>query len=1525
MESRTQSIGAAMVVGGGIAGVQAALDMANSGVKVYLVEQASAIGGKMVQLDKTFPTNDCAMCISSPKLVDAGRHPNIELLTNADLVCLEGSSGHFTATVRLRPRYIDLDKCTSCGDCAEACPIVLPNPFNAYLDTRHAAHKMYPQAVPNAFAIVKRGISPCRDACPAHQRAQGYIALIREGRYEDAIRVIKEDNPFPGICGRICNHRCEDACNRGKVDEPISIASLKRFVTDMVYSQPRQPVEPVPRTRKERVAVVGSGPAGLTCASDLVKLGYGVTVYEALPVAGGMLRVGVPEFRLPSWIVDREVQDIVDLGVDLCLNHRVENLDELFNEGYDAVFLAVGAHEGRKLRVPGSDLAGTMIAIHLLRDVRLGRQVEMGNQVVVIGGGSVALDTARTAVRLGADRVQVVCLESLEQMPANPWEIKEARAEGIDIFPARTTLEVMGDDGRVAGVRCSEIVFRGFFPDGRPDMDIIPGTEYLFPADTVIFATGQAVGLALIPPDTHVEVTRQRTIGVDLGTMATSRQGVFAAGDAVTGRGFVIDGVAAGHRASESIHRYLQGEGDLAGPPKPKLPVVELTEEELAERRARGEIRGKGRVPMPALSLEQRFRRDPDSGEFVEVERGYTPELAAQEAARCLQCGFCSECLSCFYACQAGAIDHDQIVQERTLEIGAVVLAPGYALYDAKRSPEWGYGRYANVVTALEFERMLSASGPTGGHIARRSDGAQPKRIAFLQCVGSRDREHPYCSSVCCMYATKEAMLAMEHVPGVEIHIFQMDMRAFGKNFDAYYRRGQELGVIYHNCRLSVVREDVETQELLITYQTDDGTLVESRFDILVLSVGMEPPENARALAETMGICLNEHGFALREPFHPVETSHQGVFVCGAFAEPKDIPDSVVEAGGAAASALAVIGEARGTMVEPLIFPPEIEVRPEDEPRIGCFVCSCGSNIAGVIDVAEVTAYAAQLPDVAHAENTIYTCSADSLKLIQERIAEHGLNRVIVASCTPRTHEPIFRDTIRGAGLNPYLFEMANIRDQGSWVHSREPDRATEKARDLVRMAVARSRLLFPLHTEPQAFNHNALVVGGGVAGMTAALNLADQGYQVFLVERQAELGGRMRQIYHDALGGDAQAFLADLVSRVQAHDCIEVLTGYEVVRHKGYVGNFQTTVQEGEYGASPGQNGASPGQHGASPGRNGASSRRQRLIEHGVVIMATGAQEYAGPAYGLGAHSRIMTQGDLERRMAEADLDPADLKQVVMIQCVGPWDECATPTPFYCSRVCCTAAVKNALALKERNPDVQVYVLYKDMRTYGFREQLYTQAREKGVTFIRFDEAHKPQVSIDGRLHVTVTDPILKLPLAFEPDALVLSAAMVPPAGTRELAEMMRFACTLEGFMLEAHLKLQPVDFPTEGAYLCGAIQYPKFVDEAIAQAKAAAARASAILSQDELQVGGVVAVVEAEKCTGCLTCVRVCPYDAPAINPQAIGAGGILGAAEIAPAACRGCGICAGECPAKAIQLQHYRDEQILAKTEALFVGQG
>ncbi len=1482
-------IGAALVVGGGIAGVQASLDLAESGIKVYLLEKSPAIGGKMAQLDKTFPTNDCAMCISSPKLVEAGRHHNIEIITTAELTALAGEAGNFTATLRCRPRYIDIDKCTSCNDCAEVCPIHVPSEFNEGLCERTATFRPYAQAVPNAYAITKRGMAPCRDACPINQRAQGYIALIRQQRYEDAYRVIKLDNPFPRTLGRVCNHQCENNCTRGSFDEPVSICTLKRFVADRQFD-----ATPLPRPERiyeEEIAIIGSGPAGLSAAHYLALMGYGVTVFEMLPVAGGMMRVGIPAYRLPREVLEQEINDVRKLGVDIRLNAPIRDIDGLFRDGYKAVFLAIGAHQPQELGIPGEDSRGVYHGVTFLRQVALGEGIDMKEKVVVIGGGNTAIDAARTAVRLGAKEVTIVYRRSRQEMRANPEEVEAALGEGIKIEFFAAPLAINCDGDRACGLRAIRTRLGDPDESGRRAPVIIPGSEFDIEADTVIAAVHQTPGLAFLLEGHGLRISERGTLEVDPSTLATVRPGVFAGGDVVTGPRALVEAVAHGKQAARSIHRYLHGE-DTSLVDEPKTAVAKPSLEELATRLRRGEISHAPRQHAPNLPLSERSL-------FREVELGFSEEQALAEAERCLQCGICSECLECFRVCKAQAVDHNQVEIYRELKVGAVVLAPGYSLYNPEAAPEYGYGRYANVVTAMQFERMLSASGPTAGHVARPSDHEEPRRIAFLQCVGSRDQNHDYCSSVCCMYATKEAMLAMEHVPGVECHVFMMDMRAFGKGFDAYFERGKEKGIRYHRCRLSSLKEDHETKDLLFTYTTDNGDLHQARFDLVVLSVGMEAPADVRRLAGDVGVDLDQWGFCARQPFKPVESSRPGVYVCGAFAEPKDIPDSVTEASGAAAAALGLIGPARGTLITEKAYPPEIPVSDEDEPRIGAFICSCGSNIAGVVDVAAVTEYALTLPGVVHAENTIYTCAADSLKLIQQRVQELGLNRVVVASCTPRTHEPIFRETIREVGLNPYLFELANIRDQCSWVHATEPDKATQKAKDLVRMAVARSRLLEPLHTEPVGLTHAALVIGGGVAGMTAALNLADQGFSVYLVEREAQLGGRMRRIYETVEGGNPQSYLHELTERITNHERIEVLTGSQVVKTGGFVGNFKTTVAS-------------------------VDDPTQRLIEHGVTIVATGGQEYRGPAFGLGEDERIVTLGDLEQRLHQLPGDVAQAQNVVFLQCVGPWNEPGDDRPdFYCSRICCSVAMKNAMRIKEINPQANVYVLYRDVRTYGFKERLYTEARRKGVVFLHYDEDRPPVVETgNGQLRVSVDEPVLDTTLILTPDLLVLSEAVVPADGARDLAELMKFSCTLEGFFLEAHIKLRPVDFPAEGLFLAGVAHYPKLVDETIAQAQAAAARAATILSKEALEVGGVVAVVEPEKCTACLTCVRICPYDAPRINPELVGTGAIKGAAEIPAAACQGCGLCVAECPAKAIQLMHYRDEQVLAKEEALFV---
>jgi heterodisulfide reductase subunit A len=844
-------------------------------------------------------------------------------------------------------------------------------------------------------------------------------------------------------------------------------------------------------------------------------------------------------------------------------------------------------------------------------------------------------------------------------------------------------------------------------------------------------------------------------------------------------------------------------------------------------------------------------------------------------------------CRACEKVCEAGAIEYDQEEKLLDVDVGAVVIAPGFELCDHTLRAEYGFGQYPNVISSLQFERVLSASGPYLGHVQRPSDGKEPRRIASIQCVGSREDEANYCSSVCCMYAVKHALMAKEHMGEVEYTVFFMDLRAFGKGFDAYYQRAQDEGVRFVRARPATVEEVGESGNLRIKYLSERGEFREEEFDLVVLSSGIRPAGRATEVARRLGVGQDDNGYCRTEPLAPLETDRPGVFVCGAFTEPKDIPETVMQASGAAARAMALLADARGSLVSPKQYPPERDVSGE-EPRIGVFVCHCGRNIGGVVRVPEVVEYARSLPNVVYAEENLYTCSTDSQAKIRRAIEEHGLNRVVVASCTPRTHEPLFRDTLREAGLNPYLFEMANIRDQCSWVHMHEPGHATEKSRALVRMAVAKARLIEALPARTLPLHHDALVIGGGVAGMTAALALADQGFGVHLVEREPELGGHAKHVRYLFDGMDPQQFVARMIRQTLEHPRITAHLAARVQAVEGFVGNFKTKiVGDGDSGE----------------------------IEHGAVIVATGADLHPTTEYLHGGNDRVMTQVSFEEKLSAGEID-ADT--VVMIQCVGSRD---AERP-YCSRLCCGHAIRNALKLKELRPQANVFVLYRDIRTYGFSEQHYRLARERGVRFIRYEPEAKPLVSAtESGLRVETRDPLLGRMLSIDCDLLVLSTAMTARSDGQELAQMLKVPLNQDRFFLEAHLKLRPVDFATDGVFLCGLAHSPKGLEETIAQATAAAARATTLLAKESLTPESAISQVVDENCDGCAYCIDPCPYHALTLIEYARG-GAIKKTVEANEALCKGCGVCQATCPKGGIFVKHYKLDQIATVVEAALV---
>ncbi len=894
------------------------------------------------------------------------------------------------------------------------------------------------------------------------------------------------------------------------------------------------------------------------------------------------------------------------------------------------------------------------------------------------------------------------------------------------------------------------------------------------------------------------------------------------------------------------------------------------------------------------VEIPDQFNQELSGNKAVHIYFSQAVPLVPYIDERCLYLED-KKCSICVGVCENEAIDLHQEATQQEIKVGAIVLAPGYDVFDPRLRGDYGYGTIENVVTSLDFERLLCATGPHEGEILRPSDKRHPHKIAWIHCVGSRqvsEGGHSYCSAVCCSYIQKQVILAKDHDADTQATIFHNDIRSYGKDFERFYQRAERLsGVTFIRSYVSIGREIPETKNVTIRYATPANGVKEDEFDLVVLGVGLSPPADAKGLAKTFGIELNAHGFCKTDPVKPIETSRPGVFISGAFQGPLDIPESVVAASGANALVGELLQSRRGRLAKERIYPPERDVSEEDV-KVGVFACHCGANIGRVVDVPDLVEYAKTLDNVAHAEEGLFICSTDAAEKISKTIRDKGLNRVVVAACTPRTHEPLFRDTLREGGINQYFFDMANIREHCSWVHSKEKEEACKKAKDIVRMSVARAVNLEPLQEFELPVDKAALVIGGGLAGMTSALALANQGFEVHLVEKQKTLGGMARRIHYTLEGLDVQGYLRDLISKVYQHPLVHVSHDATITEVSGYVGNFVTTVD---------------------------SEGTVKTIHHGAAILATGAEELRPTEYLCGEDDRVMTQLDLEERIANEDEALMGSTSLVMIQCVG----CRQEDRNYCARVCCSQAVKNALKLKELNPEMVIYVLFRDMRTYGFKEDHYLEAAKQDVKFLRWEPAEKPVVEAaeeEGRpvVRVTVADPVLGKRLAIDADIVALSAAVIPSAGSMEAARLFKVALSPDGFFQEAHVKLRPVDFAADGVFLCGTAHYPKHITETISQAYGAAGRAVTLLSHDTVTASGSVCEVIEDACVSCGACISACTYGAIEFHETPRGK-----KARVNPVLCKGDGLCNAKCPTNAIVLKHFTDEEIFCQIDAALAG--
>ncbi len=831
----------------------------------------------------------------------------------------------------------------------------------------------------------------------------------------------------------------------------------------------------------------------------------------------------------------------------------------------------------------------------------------------------------------------------------------------------------------------------------------------------------------------------------------------------------------------------------------------------------------------------------------------------------------CTRCGACVKVCSPGAIDLDMREEEETIGAGAIILGFGFEPFLAQKKGEYGFGRYENVLTSIQFERLLSTSSPTQGYPIRLTDGKKMEKIAFIQCVGSRDPScgQDHCSTICCMYATKQAMIAKERSPHLKVTFFYMDIRPMGKDYERYYERAKtEYGIEYIRSAISSIKELQQTKNLLLTYVKEDGTFDEREFDSVILSVGFTPPQSVKDIAGRMGLQLNPQGFCETDEFQPAKTSVDGIFVGGAFRGPRDIPETVVEGSSAAAVAASFLTP-DSLPLTTREYPSEGALSNEI-PKIGVFICHCGGELKESLSIPDLIEGAKQLAEVAHVEEMGLACLPEDLNQIRMRIGEQGINRIVIAGCSHREIRKAMEEMAKAMGFNPYLFEYANIREQCAFVHREFPKLATEKAMTLIRMAVERARKIQPIRKGRQKVERRGLVVGGGAAGLTASLRLAEQGYEVHLVEREKEFGGNLRDSFYTLKGSNPQALLEDLIKKVEGNPSIHSYLQSEVIGFEKRNGHYRTKIKHPE---------------------------GEAVIEHGALILATGGREVTPKEYLYGEDPRVITQKQLDKAIHVDEKELKEIASVVMIQCVGSRDE----EHPYCSRVCCAHAIKNALQLKEKNPNVNIYVLYRDVRTYGFYEPYYYEARGKGVVFIRYDIEKKPKVTLGkGILSVKVFDPAMGREVSLPADRIILSAG-IEPNDNRDLAKFFDVELNPEGFFMEANPKSAPLDFVDRGKFFCGLCHSPNFIEDAISQGNAAAARAGALLAKGAVEEKTYLAYVIKRLCCGCGLCVTVCPYGARVLNEEEV-------KAEVVDALCQGCGNCVVACRNAASQQRNF-----------------